>query len=165
MALHAAPLSGVNTACRAMVHLSGGVIHQMSDSFPPCCGRHHFFPKRSFKAALSSMASARSRFSFVFSSSSVFSLGFGYVHPAELGLQLVNARITDPVLAAKLRDRRARLVLFQNADDCSSVKRLRFILWSSQWARAYFKMDYFNGARSQRANSVRAELLTQIITH
>ncbi|MGV1987385.1 hypothetical protein ACQZ5N_12255, partial [Agrobacterium sp. 22-221-1] len=31
---------------------------------------------------------------------------------------------------------------------CSSVKRLRFIPWSSQWARAYFKMDYFNGARS-----------------
>ncbi len=34
---------------------------------------HTFFPKRSFKAALSSTASARSRFSFVFSSSSVFS--------------------------------------------------------------------------------------------
>ncbi|OKP66383.1 hypothetical protein BTE77_31945 [Ensifer adhaerens] len=33
---------------------------------------------------------------------------------------------------------------------CSSVKRLRFIPWSSQWARAYFKMDYFNGARSRR---------------
>ncbi|MFK3968724.1 hypothetical protein ACI2KT_34785, partial [Ensifer adhaerens] len=33
---------------------------------------------------------------------------------------------------------------------CSSVKRLRFIPWSSQWARAYFKMDYFNGARSTR---------------
>jgi hypothetical protein len=49
------------------------VTHQMRDSFPPCCGRHHFFPKRSFKAALSSIASARSRFSFVFSSSSVFS--------------------------------------------------------------------------------------------
>ena len=32
-------------------------------------GRHHFFPKRSFSAALSSMASARSRFSRVFSSS------------------------------------------------------------------------------------------------
>ncbi|OKP63816.1 hypothetical protein BTE77_35225 [Ensifer adhaerens] len=31
---------------------------------------------------------------------------------------------------------------------CSSVKRVRFIPWSSQWARAYFKMDYFNGARS-----------------
>ncbi|KQX45143.1 hypothetical protein ASD49_08850 [Ensifer sp. Root1298] len=25
---------------------------------------------------------------------------------------------------------------------------MRFIPWSSQWARAYFKMDYFNGARS-----------------
>ncbi|AJC82451.1 hypothetical protein IE4803_PB00404 (plasmid) [Rhizobium etli bv. phaseoli str. IE4803] len=32
---------------------------------------------------------------------------------------------------------------------CTSVKRLRFIPWSSQWARAYFKMDYFNGARSK----------------
>jgi len=29
---------------------------------------------------------------------------------------------------------------------CSSVKRLRFIPWSSQWARAYFKMDHPNGA-------------------
>ena len=46
---------------------------QMRDSFPLGRGRHHFFPKRSFKAALSSMASAKSRFSRVFSSSSVFS--------------------------------------------------------------------------------------------
>lgn len=50
------------------------VIHQMSDSFPHSCRRYHFFPKRSFKAALSSMASAKSRFSFVFSSSCVLSL-------------------------------------------------------------------------------------------
>ncbi|EJL52648.1 hypothetical protein PMI09_03791 [Rhizobium sp. CF122] len=49
------------------------VTHQMRDSVPLGCGRHHFFPKRSFKAALSSIASARSRFSFVFSSSSVLS--------------------------------------------------------------------------------------------
>jgi len=41
----------------------------------PCTDEadHTFFPKRSFKAALSSIASARSRFSFVFWSSSVFS--------------------------------------------------------------------------------------------
>src|SRR5215472_10395985 len=45
----------------------------MGDSFPLPCGRHHFFPRRSFNAALSSMASARSRFSRVFSSSSVLS--------------------------------------------------------------------------------------------
>ena len=46
-------------------------LSQMNDSFPLPRGRHHFFPKRSFSAALSSMASARSRFSFVFSSSTV----------------------------------------------------------------------------------------------
>lgn len=34
---------------------------------------HTFLPKRSFKAALSSVGSARCRFRFVFSSSSVFS--------------------------------------------------------------------------------------------
>src|ERR1700759_3618111 len=48
-------------------------IHEMRDSFPLGRGRHHFFPKRSFNAALSSMASASNRFSRVFSSSSVFS--------------------------------------------------------------------------------------------
>ena len=48
-------------------------LSQMDDSFPLPRGRHHFFPKRSFSAVLSSMASARSRFSFVFSSSSVLS--------------------------------------------------------------------------------------------
>src|SRR6202011_4568039 len=46
---------------------------QMGDSFPLGRGRHHFFPKRSFNAALSSMASASNRFSRVFSSASVFS--------------------------------------------------------------------------------------------
>ena len=48
------------------------LVHQMRDSFLFGCGRHHFFPNRSFEAALSSMASAKSRFSFVFSFSSVF---------------------------------------------------------------------------------------------
>ena len=42
---------------------------EMGNSFPLGRGRHHFFPKRSFKAALSSMASASNRFSHVFSSS------------------------------------------------------------------------------------------------
>src|SRR4029079_13101807 len=47
-------------------------ILQASDSFPLAGGRLRFFPTRSFSAALSSMASARSRFSRVFSSSNVF---------------------------------------------------------------------------------------------
>jgi hypothetical protein len=33
-------------------------IHEMRDSLPPGRGRHHFFPKTSFKAELSSMAPA-----------------------------------------------------------------------------------------------------------
>jgi hypothetical protein len=47
-------------------------IHEMRDSFPLGRGRHHFFPKRSFNAALSSMASASNHFSRVFLSSSGF---------------------------------------------------------------------------------------------
>jgi hypothetical protein len=45
---------------------------QMSDSSPHSSGHHHFFPNKSLSATLSSMASASSRFSRVFSSSSVF---------------------------------------------------------------------------------------------
>ena len=47
--------------------------HEMCNSFPLGRGRHHFFPNRSFSAALSSIASAKRRFSRVFSSSSVLS--------------------------------------------------------------------------------------------
>ncbi len=46
------------------------VGHEISDSFPPMCGRHHFFPRRSFEATLSSIASASIRFSLAFSFSS-----------------------------------------------------------------------------------------------
>ena len=52
----------------ALAHLVGP--HEMSDSFALGGGRHHFFDSRSFSAAASSIASARSRFSFAFSSSS-----------------------------------------------------------------------------------------------
>jgi len=41
----------------------------MSRGFAPRDGRHHFFEIRSFKATLSSMASARRRFNLAFSSS------------------------------------------------------------------------------------------------
>ncbi|ABY37628.1 hypothetical protein ASZ97_15685 [Brucella melitensis] len=44
-------------------------------------------------------------------------LGLGHVHAAELGFPFIDAGIADAVLATKLRDRRARLVLLQNADD------------------------------------------------
>ena len=49
---------------------AAAVLDRVRDDFPPGCGRHHFFPSRSFSAALSSIASASSRFSRVFSCSS-----------------------------------------------------------------------------------------------
>ena len=55
----------------ALAHLVGR--HETSDSLALGDGRQNFFVRRSFKAELSSMASARSRFSFPFSSSSCFS--------------------------------------------------------------------------------------------
>ena len=44
-------------------------------------------------------------------------LGFGYLHVAKLGLSFIDAGIADAVLAAKLCERRARLVLVKNADN------------------------------------------------
>src|SRR5436305_4373974 len=69
---HALPNAGINSPGRLVshghaaaadgftrppfAHLAG--FHQMTDSFPLLRERHHFFPKRSFSAELSSMASA-----------------------------------------------------------------------------------------------------------
>ena len=84
----------------------------MGDSFPLGRGRHHFFPTRSFKAALSSMASANSRFSRVFSSSQRLQpLGLRDLQAAKLRLPFVDAGVTDAMLAAQIGDRNAGLVL------------------------------------------------------
>jgi len=45
---------------------------KVSDGLSLYSGRHHFFERRSFKAALSSIASANSFFSLLFSASSAF---------------------------------------------------------------------------------------------
>ena len=47
-------------------------LFEMGDGLPPGGGRHHSFEGRSFSAVFSSMASASSRFSLAFSSSSAF---------------------------------------------------------------------------------------------
>jgi hypothetical protein len=60
-------------------------VPQMGDSFPFGSGRHHFFPSKSFGATLSSVASASSRFSRAFSSSSVFDLALRGVAFAAMG--------------------------------------------------------------------------------
>jgi hypothetical protein len=63
---------GLDQAARpALAHLVDG--YEMSDSLALGGGRQNFFVRRSFRAALSSIASARSRFSLAFSSSSCLS--------------------------------------------------------------------------------------------
>src|SRR5665213_518603 len=67
--------------------------------------------------------------------------GLADVHTAILGLPLVDARIAHAMLAAQIGDRDARLVLFQYPDDLVFGEPASFHLWSSFWARAYFKLD------------------------
>jgi len=75
-------------------------------------------------------------------------LGFRHFHAAELGLPLVNARVAHAMFAAQLGDWPPDSCSFEIAMICSSLKRLRFILWSSAWARVYFKTDKPQGATS-----------------
>jgi len=75
--------------------------HEMSHSLSPGSGRHHFFPRRSFNATLSSIASASMRFSFVFSSSSAFRrLASETSMPPNLAFHFVDASVAHAVLAA-----------------------------------------------------------------
>src|SRR5215469_5396196 len=63
----ARPVHGNHTARRPLAHREPA--SQMSHRLAASSGRHHFFPSRSFNAALSSIASANSRFSLAFSTS------------------------------------------------------------------------------------------------
>src|SRR5690606_33929305 len=68
---HALAIGTNDTARPSLAHPVAGL--EMSHSFPPGGGRHHFFDRRSFSAAWSSITSASRRLSFAFSSSSAFS--------------------------------------------------------------------------------------------
>lgn len=62
-------------------------------------------------------------------------LGLRHVPAAERGFPFIDTGIADAVLATKLRDRRARLVLLQNADDlfvCKTVALNSLVLSMGQ---------------------------------
>src|ERR1700722_6767290 len=67
---HAGSVGADHPARPPLAHLVGRL--QISRSLPMRGGRHHFFPRRSFSATLSSIASASIRLSLAFSSSSAF---------------------------------------------------------------------------------------------
>jgi hypothetical protein len=75
---------------------------------------------------LSSIASVRSRFSRVFSSSSVFSRLASETSIAPNFAFRLQMGVADAVLPAQIGDRNAGLVLLQIPMICSSEKRLRF---------------------------------------
>ena len=58
------PIGPYQATRPALAHLVS--LDEMSDSLALGGGRHHFFDSKSLSAAASSMASARSRFSFAF---------------------------------------------------------------------------------------------------
>jgi hypothetical protein len=101
---------------------------EMRNSLPLGRGRHHFFPRRSFNATLSSMASASMRLSLpaILVLQGPQPLGLGHLHPTELCFPLVDAGVADPVLAAQLRNRNASLMLLQNPDDLLFGKATAF---------------------------------------
>jgi len=76
-------------------------------------------------------------------------LGLRDLHPTELRFPFVETGVADSILAARIGERNVGLVLLQNPMICSSEKRLRFMLWSSSWARANFNLDYVQGATSE----------------
>jgi hypothetical protein len=89
----------------------------MRDSFLFGRGRHHFLPKRSFNAALSSAESASSRFSRV-PPARLQPLGLRCLQPTERSFPFVDAGVADAMLlAAQIADRHASLMLLQNPDD------------------------------------------------
>lgn len=88
----------------------------MGDIFPLGRGRHHFFPKRPFKAALSATASASSCFGRVFVLRRLQPLGLRDLHPTELGFYLSILASLTPCLRHEVGDRHAGLMLLQNPD-------------------------------------------------
>jgi hypothetical protein len=73
----------------------------------------------------------------------------GHLQTTERGLPLVEGRRADPVLAADLRRRYARLLLPQNRDDLFFRKRDRFIRPSPRWAGLYLPLVEFQGVTSR----------------
>src|SRR3989304_739134 len=95
----------------------------MSDSLALGGGPYHFFVRSSFSAALSSIDSASSFFSFRFSSSSAFSRRASDTsRPPYLAFQLYSVASETPCLRA-------------TATICSSVNLVRFIGPSLPWGR------------------------------
>src|SRR5918996_509333 len=90
----------------------------MNNSLALDGGGHPFFYSKSFRVALSSMASANSFFRRAFSLSSARKrLASDYAQTPVLGLPTVKGRAADPMLAANIGRLRPGLLLPQDRND------------------------------------------------
>jgi hypothetical protein len=115
---------------------------EMGDSIPLGGGRYHFFPRRSFSAALSSMLSASSFLNRAFSSSSAFRRRASLMSmPPYLAFHLQTLALLTPCLRHRSATGTTASCSFNIAMICSSVNLVRFVSGPSDVARAYFKLD------------------------
>lgn len=90
----------------------------MRNSYPPSCGRHHFFPKWFFQSCIVEHRVRQEPLQLgVLIFKRLQQLGFGGVYAAKFGLPFIDAGIADAMLAAKLRERHACFMLIQYPDD------------------------------------------------
>jgi hypothetical protein len=96
------------------------------ESFPLGSGRHHFFPRISFNATSSNIASASNRFNWRSHLQAPQPLGLRHIQATKFSFPLVNAGIADTVLAAQLRNSNTRLVFLQYYDNLLFRKSVPF---------------------------------------
>lgn len=99
------PVGPNHSARPPLAHLVA--LHQIRRGFSPGGGRHYFFVSRSLSTALSSFASASSRFSLAFSSSSASAALPRSPQAPGLCLPCIERRVADPVLATQIRGLRS----------------------------------------------------------
>ena len=121
-------LAAIAVHSREAGYIYATVYHQHED---PCKGRagHTFFDRRSFSAALSSIALASSLFSFPFSSSRARSrFASDTSMPPNLAFQFYSVASEMPCLRARSAVFIPASCSFRTAMICSSVNRFLFIV-------------------------------------
>ena len=118
---HGAAIGADHLARPPLAHLV--MLAEVSRGLPSGSGRHHFFEAMSFNMTLSSDRSATQLLQpGVLVLERLQPTRVRDIEPAILGLPLVERGAADPVLAAHIRRRRARLLLPQDGNDLLFLK-------------------------------------------
>lgn len=105
-------------------------LHKMRDRLPLRSGRYHFSEEILQGRIVEHRIRQQPLQPGVLVLKALQPLGLADIHPAILGLPLVDGRIADAVLAAQIGHGNPSLVLLQNADDLVFGKPAALRLWS-----------------------------------